>query len=93
MHFEFAQQRLTEPHRLSTFELARGAIKVQLQAQLHHVPGFGMTSELLTNTGEGVPQRIRKGSGNAAASCRVLDRQHAAVVGHRSATERQLAQV
>lgn len=48
MHFEFAQERLTEPHRLSTFELAQGAIKVQLQAQLHDVPGFGMTSELLT---------------------------------------------
>jgi len=39
VHFEFGQDRLTKQHPLNTFELAHGAIKVPLEAQLHHVPG------------------------------------------------------
>jgi len=39
VHFEFGQNRLTQPHPLNTFELAQGAIKVPLEAQLHYVPG------------------------------------------------------
>jgi len=33
VHFEFGQDRLTEPHPLSAFELAQGAVKVPLQAR------------------------------------------------------------
>ena len=33
VHFEFGQDRLTQPHPLDTFELAQGAVKVPLQAR------------------------------------------------------------
>ena len=33
LHFEFGQDRLTQPHPLDTFELAQGAVKVPLQAR------------------------------------------------------------
>ena len=32
VHFEFGQERLTQPHPLNAFELAQGAIKVPLEA-------------------------------------------------------------
>jgi hypothetical protein len=39
VHFEFGQDRLTEPQPLNTFELGQSAIKVPLEAQLHKAPG------------------------------------------------------
>ena len=33
VHFEFGQDRLTQPHPLNSFELAQGAIEVPLEAR------------------------------------------------------------
>jgi len=33
VHFEFGQDRLTQPHPLNMFELAQGAIKVPFEAR------------------------------------------------------------
>jgi len=33
VHFEFGQDRLTQPHPLNSFELAQGPVKVPLQAR------------------------------------------------------------
>ena len=34
MHFEFGQDRLTQPHPLKAFELPQGAVKVPLEVKL-----------------------------------------------------------
>jgi hypothetical protein len=33
VHFEFGQDRLTQPHPLNAFELAQGAVKVPLEVR------------------------------------------------------------
>ena len=46
VHFEFGQDRLTQPHPLNMFELAQGAIKVPFEARFRNA--YCLTASLDT---------------------------------------------